>query len=74
MKVGHFELRFGPTSWEIWEDRTLKYKRDTYDEALELADDLLEEDRQREEIAQWGSDGIGSNEADDRWKMRREPA
>jgi hypothetical protein len=70
MKVGHFEIRCG-LQWEIWEGRTLKYTRDTFDEALSLADDLLEEDREREEIAQYG-DGRNGDIADRRWKLRNE--
>jgi hypothetical protein len=72
MRVGHFEIRCG-VCWEIWDGRTLKYRLATFDEALQLADDLLEEDRRREEIAQYG-DGRDGNIADTRWNLRNEEA
>jgi hypothetical protein len=73
MRIGPFDIR-ATLQFEIWEGRTLKHRLASLDEAIDLADTLWEEDREREERQQYGSDGIGSNEADDRWKMRREPA
>jgi hypothetical protein len=70
MKVGTYEIRCG-FQWEVWEGRTLLYRRESFDEALELADNLWEEDRLREEIAQYG-DGREGNIADTRWKLRNE--
>jgi hypothetical protein len=70
MKVGPFEIRYGLT-YEIWEGRSCMYRVDSLDEALDLADDLWEEDRQREEIAQYG-DGRNGNIADYRWAGRHD--
>lgn len=73
MRIGPFDIRCA-LEFQIWEGRTLKHRLPTLDEAIDLADTLWEEDREKEELSQWGSNGIGSNEADERHKMRREPA
>ena len=44
MRVGHFEIR-AALRFEIWDGSTRKYTLESFDEALSLADDLLEEEK-----------------------------
>jgi hypothetical protein len=72
MRIGSFEIKVA-LEYQIWEGRSLKYRLNSLDEAIDLADELWEEDREREERAQYG-DGRNGNIADRRWKHRHEEA
>jgi hypothetical protein len=53
MRIGPFEIKVA-LEYQIWEGRSLKYRLNSLDEAIDLADNLWEEDREREDAAQYG--------------------
>lgn len=53
MRIGPFTIKVA-LEYQIWEGRSLKYRLNSLDEAIDLADNLWEEDREREERSQFG--------------------
>jgi hypothetical protein len=71
MRVGHFTINT-VVEFQVLEGSRVKHRSNDLDAAITWAEEEVEAEREREEIAQFGPSGIGSDKADREWKERHE--